>query len=318
MSETVWATINRRWPRLPSRLATSASMAILLVGLVPTVAQARQSQWWFVAAGADRVLFVDEKSIEREGDIVRHSSSQSFALSSEMLTRRAFMKTDCVKKTQQWIMVMRYDANDQPLDQSALGYDEVQRVEAGSLGEAELNFVCAADRAATSGFPLEIDDVAFAQALIADNDPSQTPAAIHARMKADPMTPVIRSAAPSPNSFGTEQEQRKGQPIVPPRDYAKSVDLPASLDYDADETGRIYDIAYQGIEDGEILFELRGYAISDLARPGSGQMIRTPRNAKTEQIGDLSITILEVTPEKLRYSIERKKADSDPFPNADQ
>lgn len=98
MSETVWDTIVRGWPHLPSRLATSASMAILLVGLVPTVAQARQSQWWFVAAGADRVLFVDEKSIEREGDIVRHSSSQIFAPSSEMLTRRAFMKTDCVKK----------------------------------------------------------------------------------------------------------------------------------------------------------------------------------------------------------------------------
>lgn len=300
------------------RMAISGCTAVLLLGVTPTWAQARQSQWWFVAAGADRVLFVDEKSIEHEGDIVRHSSSQIFAPDSEMLTQRAFMKSDCGKRTQQWIMVMRYDANDQPLDQSALGYDEVQPVEPGTLGEAELDFVCATDRTGAGGFPLAIDDVAFAHALMAQSDPSLTPADLHARLKSDPETVIIRSAAPSPESFGTEQEQRKGQPIVPPRDYAKGIAVPASLDYDADETGRIYDIAYQGIEDDEILFELRGYAISDLARPGSGQTIRTPRSAKREQIGDLAITILEATPEKLRYRVERRKADTDPFPIADQ
>jgi hypothetical protein len=301
---------------MPSRLTVIGSMAIILLGLASAPAQARQSQWWFVAAGGDRVLFVDEKSIERDGDIVRHSSSQIFVPDDEMLTRRAFMKTDCKKRTQQWIMVMRYDANDQPLDQNAFGYDEIQPVEPGTLGEAELDFVCAPDHTGSGGFPLAIDDVAFAHALIANDDSSSTPADIHARMKSDPATPVIRSSAPSPESFSSDQEQRKGQPIVPPRDYARGIELPSSLDYDADETGRIYDIAYQGIEEDELLFELRGYAISDLVRPGSGQTIRTPRNAKSEQIGDLFITILEATPEKLRYRIERKKADADPFPIA--
>ncbi|MES2496148.1 MAG: hypothetical protein V4618_08540 [Pseudomonadota bacterium] len=295
---------------------TGLSVAIAVLGL-PTMAQARPSQWWYVAQGADRVLFVDEKSIDRDGDVVRYAASQVLRdPGSDVAQQRAFMRTDCGKRTQTWEMVMRYGADDMPLDPATASFDDVQRIEEGTIGEAELNFVCAADRSTTDGFPLEIDEIAFAEALIADKEATVRPADVHARMKADPSTPMIRSSAPSPSSFGSEQRVATGRPIVPPRDYAKGIEPPAALDYDADEVGRIYDVAYQGVEKGELVFEIRGYAISDLAHPGSGQMLRFPLTAKTAQVNDLAVTIIEATPKALRYKVERKKADAFGFPGA--
>lgn len=34
--------------------------------LVPSPASARASQWWYVAQGADKMLFVDVESIQRD------------------------------------------------------------------------------------------------------------------------------------------------------------------------------------------------------------------------------------------------------------
>jgi hypothetical protein len=289
-----------------------------LLGVSAADAQARSSQWWYVGQGADRVLFVDEKSIERNGDIVRYSASQIFRPGTEMVTQRAFMKADCIGRTQQWVLVMRYGEDEQSLDQTAAGYDEIQPVETGTVGEAELNFVCAMDRSAGDAFPIAIDDRTLAWALIANADPAIRASDIHARLKADPATPVIRSTAPSPATFGTEQLVERGQPIVPPRDYARSLEPPLPEDYDADEIGRIYDVVYLGVDKDEIMFERRGYAIDDLARPGSGQTVGTPIQAQREQIGDLSITILDATPHSLRYRVERKAEDDAILPSMEQ
>jgi hypothetical protein len=283
---------------------------IVLCGLASS-AQARSSQWWYVAQGADRVLFVDEKSIERDGDAVRYTSSQILReASNDVATQRAYMRTNCAARTQQWMLVMRYGLDDQPFDPAITSREEDTPIEAGTLGEAELNFVCADDRATTSGFPLEIDDVAFAEALIAQERPANDAGDLHAQMKADPATPVIRSPAPSPATFGTDQHVAKGMPIVPPRDYAKGIEPPAAPDYDVDETGRIYDIAYQGIEKGDVLFEIRGFSIGDLVHPGSGHLIRIPVGSKGDQINDLFVTIIDAQPDGLGYRVVRqKKAD---------
>lgn len=293
------------------------SCIIFALCALPSGAQARSSQWWYVAQGADRVLFVDAESIEREGEVVSYATNQILREpGKDGASQRAYMRTDCAARTQQWMLVIRYGPDDQRLDPAAASYPDIQPIEAGTLGEAELDFVCAGDRTATGGFPLAIDDVAFAEALIANEQPANSAADLHARMKADPSTPIIRSSAPPPATFGTEQHVGKGQPIVPPRDYAKGTEPPVALDYDANETGRIYDIAYQGIEKGEIVFELRGYSIGDLAHPGSGQMLRTPVEATGDQINDLFITIVEAEPDGLRYRVAReKKADNFGFPD---
>ncbi|MGC4250502.1 MAG: hypothetical protein QM605_03265 [Sphingobium sp.] len=281
-------------------------------------AQARSSQWWYVARGADEVVFVDEKSIEREGDEARYTSNEVRAPGEDTGTRRAFMRADCRKRTREWKLVMRYGTDDQPLDPAAVSYAEAEEVQPGTLGEAELDFVCAADRSTTGGFPIAIDDVAFAKALFARDDMTANPADIHDRMKADPSTPVIRSSAPPTATFGTEQHVGAGQPIVPPRDYATGTEPPNPPDYDADETGRIYDIAYQGVEKGQITFETRGYSIDDMVHPGSGQMTRLPMDSRTAQIRDFSITIVEAKLDGLRYRVVRQVAKDSGMPDMNE
>lgn len=298
-----------------NRMFRFALLSVVLA--LPAGAQARSSQWWYVAQGADRVVLVDERSIERDGDVVSYWSSQVIRdPGSEVALQRAYMRTDCTRRNQTWPMIMRYGVNDLRLDPPASSYDEPQDIVDGTIGEAELNFVCAEDRSTTDGFPLEIDEIAFADALIADKDATVRPADRHAQMKADPATPVIRSSAPSPSTFGTEQKAMTGQPIVPPRDYGKGTELPVVADYDEAEVGRIYDVAYLGIEKGQLAFEIRGYATSDLAHAGSGQTLHFPLAAKSAQVNDLAVTIIEATPKMLRYKVERKQAEAFGFPGA--
>lgn len=286
--------------------SVSLALPFLLLSLTPTVAQARSSQWWYVGGGADRVLFIDTGSIDRDGDVVSYSARQVLRDPEDPAALiNAYMRMDCKKREETWLMVTRYGADDKRLDASSISYADVQPVVAGTLGEAELDFVCAADPATTSGFPIAIDEVALAEALIADTHGSVSPADLHEKMRADPSVPVIRSAAPAPSSFGKEQRMGVSQPIVPPRDYAKGTGVPIAHDYDADETGTIYDIAYQGIEKGQMVFEQRGYSISDLAHPGSGQMWRYPMDQKTIQILDIAIEVIEARADGLRYKVTR-------------
>lgn len=286
------------------------AFALLMAGLPLASAEARSSQWWYVGRGADRVLFIDAASIERDGDVAVYWASQVIrkAGDPEALVR-AFMRSDCWKRQESWFVVTRYDAADRRLDNASPSYPEPQPVMAGTLGEAELDFVCAADRNDTGGFPIAIDEVAFAEALIADSEGSVGPADLHARMRANPKVPVIRSSAPGPELFGTEQRIVAGAPIVPPRDYAKGIGLPAANNYDADETGTIYDIAYQGIEKGQMVFELRGYSISDLAHAGSGQTMRFPLTQTKFQILDIAVEVVEVRTDELRYRVTREKRE---------
>ncbi|MCW2349915.1 hypothetical protein [Sphingobium sp. B12D2B] len=278
-----------------------ATLLCGLLALAPMAAQARSSQWWFVAQGADRVLFVDVGSIKREGDIVRYQASQVIRDPNDPAALiRAYMVTDCKKRTESWDMAMRYDAEDQRLDETAVRFP-TEAVLPDTIGDAQLQFVCAADRAQSDGFPLQIDEVAFAEALIADTQASESPAAIHERMRLDPKVPVIRSKAPGVETFGTPQTTRAGHAVVPPRDYAKGVQIPIASDYDTDVVGQIYDIAYLGVQNGDLVFEKRGYSIDDLAHAGSGQPMRVPQTQKTVHIGDFMIDVLEATPRSLRF-----------------
>lgn len=278
-----------------------ATLLCGLLALAPTAAQAGSSQWWFVAQGADRVLFVDVGSIEREGDIVRYQASQVIRdPDNPAALIRAYMVTDCKMRTESWDMAIRYGADDQRLDETAVSFP-TEAVLPDTIGDAQLQFVCAADRAQSGGFPLMIDEVAFAEALIADTEASESPAAIHERMRLDPKVPVIRSKAPGVETFGTPQTALVGHAVVPPRDYAKGVQIPIASEYDTDVVGQIYDIAYLGVENGELVFEKRGYSIDDLAHAGSAQPMRFPQTQKTVEIGDFMIDVLEATPQSLHF-----------------
>lgn len=99
------------------------------------------------------------------------------------------------------------------------------------------------------------------------------------------------------------QTARLGEPLVPPRDYHKSADVPRSADYDPDTTGVIYDVAYDGLKGGDIRFEVRGYSGDDMVHPGSGQIEGTPAGSESIEIRDLSITIIKATSATIVYRV---------------
>lgn len=300
-------------------------IAYSLYALVPSSAEARSSEWWYVAQGADKVLFIDVDSIQRDGDTVRYEASQILREpGNPAASLRAWMITDCRKQTEIWDLYLRYGPRDERLDETALSSPDPEPVVPGTLGDAQMQFVCAPDHTATGGFPLAIDEVAFAEALIADTTASEPPAAVHERMRADPKVPVIRSTAPAPDTFGTPQRTRAGDAVVPPRDYAKGIALPDPKNYDTDESGTIYDIAYIGIEDGEMTFEQRGYSINDLAHASSAQTMRFPASQKSLRIADVTIDVIEADARSLSFSArlspepEGGKENNDaPFPCLD-
>jgi hypothetical protein len=290
-------------------------LACGLAMLSPSAAQARASQWWYVTQGADKVLFVDVESIVRDGDTVRYEASQILREpGNPAASLRASMIGDCRDNTETWDLVLRYGANDERLDKTAPSYPGPNLVEVGSVGAAQLQFVCMADQVRTDAFPLAIDQVAFAEALIADTEASVSPADRHERMRQDPRVPVIRSTAPAPDTFGTAQATTADHAVVPPRDYAKGVQIPDARNYDTIESGTIYDIAYRGIESGELAFDLRGYSIDDLAHASSAQTMRFPVSQKTIRVRDIEIEVLAATPQDLRFRASLAPVDYDDAP----
>lgn len=111
--------------------------------------------------------------------------------------------------------------------------------------------------------------------------------------------------APGTDTFGQPQYVLSGEPIVPPRDYSKSIEVPQPQDYDPRAVGIIYDVCFLGIEDGNMQFEIRGFSAEDLDLPESGQTIEFPADQKTIVIRDLTIEIDEVLPGSLTYVVRR-------------
>jgi hypothetical protein len=295
------------------RIIVSISVAVLIMLGTPEASRAHSPQWWYVAEEADRVLFVDTGSIQREGDEIRYNSSLIVRDPADDLgERRAFMQADCNTRKMQWPMVVRYGLDGERLDETVATYPAATAVEPGTLAATELDFVCASNHSdgKSNAFPIAVDMAVFAEALIANTDTGIRPSEIHDYLRRGSKTPLIRSTAPPPETFGTEQQVAVGRPIVPPRDYSRTVEIPPLNEYDSDEVGRIYDIAYQGIEGGELVFEIRGYASDDLAHSGSGQNLRFPHGAHEVQLRGLVIAIIEATPDNLRYRVDRRIDDA--------
>ena len=118
---------------------------------------------------------------------------------------------------------------------------------------------------------------------------------------------IQEQPAPETDTFGRSQFILSGNPIIPPRDYGKGLQLPDTNDYSPDESGTIYDIAFLGIENGEMQFEVRGYSIADLSSPATGQTSSFPQDQKTVEIRDIVIVIEEVTDGSLTYKIVYRK-----------
>ena len=277
--------------------------------------------WWYVGHDADRVTFVEASSIERAGDTVTYWSREVAGEGGRVTeTRRLYMQSDCRKHQSGWMGIERHDPADRKIDTSTRPRATLEDISPDDrVATGELAFVCASEtgRAGLVAFPIAIDDIAFARALWASNgEPAR---ALHDQMAANPAVPVIRSTAPATASFGAAQIARSGDAIVPPRDYSVGPMIPDPSAYSPDEVGRIYDIAYQGIRKGELQFEVRGYSISDLVHPGSGQIETFPVGVKQAHVRDILVTITSASADKLAYSvrIEHPEPPEAPCTSAD-
>lgn len=271
------------------------------------------SRYWYVDHGRDRVLLIDANSIERRKAIVTYWTEHIIRDAEERAAMtKTVMRADCARQQLGWLGVAKYDAQDQPFETSTRRKAEMLAVPPDTLGRAELDFVCAAaptEFGKEHGlFPLSIDHAAFADALLTRPDLSVSPRALHTALAADPAVPVIRSPAPGVATFGSVQTVPTGMPIVPPRAWATGPGIPLAADHDSNVSGIIYDIAYQGLRDGEIQFEVRGYSIDDMIHPASGQTESFPLSSRKVNVRDIAITIQSATAEAITYrvAIERE------------
>lgn len=286
-----------------------AVSALVLCGLAP--AQAMAAPWWYVAHGADSAVFIDAGSIKREkGAIIFTSKTVIRKPGDPVAMTVSFMKADCAKRRLGWFGVQRFGHDEAVIDTSTRRDAEMADASADALGAPQLAFVCSEGRAseAPGAFELTVDDAAFTEAVL--RDPSEPARTVHDRMAGDASVPVVRSTAPPPATFGQVQTVKLGEPLVPPRDYAKGTQVPDPKLYDANEVGTIYDIAYQGIKDGQIQFEVRGYSIDDLVHPGSGQTETADPSEKTVYIRNLGITIKAALPDRITYIVAVEKVSA--------
>jgi hypothetical protein len=288
------------------RNRASAALAVALAAAATLgMETAHAAEWWYVNQGQDRVMLVDVASIARERGLLSYWNTQVIADGAEDGVRmtKSYMAADCAKARGGWAMSVRYDRDDRQIDVDSLAKPVLAAVEPSTLGEAELNFVCAnpGEREASGAFAVAVDVRTFADALIAASD--EAPRAVHDRLAADPATPIVRSAAPGTETFGRRQTAKAGQPLVPPRDYAKGVEVPKAADYPAASSGDAYDVTFEGLDAGEMTFEVRGYGVDDLIHPAMGQRERFPADLKAIQIRDLAIQVEAVSTDAITYRV---------------
>jgi hypothetical protein len=269
------------------------------------VESAGAAEWWYVNQGPDRVMLVDVASITRERGLLSYWNTQVIADGAEDGVRmtKSYMAADCAKARGGWAMSVRYDRDDRQIDVDSLAKPVLAAVEPNTLGEAELNFVCAdtGDREAAGAFAVAVDVRTFADALIAAGE--EAPRAVYDRLAADPATPIVRSTAPGIETFGRRQTAKAGQPLVPPRDYAKGIEVPKAADYPSASAGDAYDVTFEGLDAGEMTFEVRGYGVDDLIHPAMGQRERFPADLKAIQIRDLAIQVEAVSTDAITYRV---------------
>lgn len=284
---------------------------VAVAGLGATNADA--AQWWYVNQGQDRVMLIDTASIASNKGVLTYWNTQVIADGADDGVRmiKSLMRADCAKSRGGWAMIVRYDRDDRQLNVDSLAKPAMATVTPNTLGQAELDFVCATPdaRDAAGAFPVEIDPRTFADALMTASS-DETPRAVHDRLIQDPSTPVVRSTAPGPQTFGTRQSIKTGQPLVPPRDYAKGTAIPKAEDYPPASSGQVYDVTFEGLEQGQMAFEVRGYDADDMIHPASGQTERFPVELKTITLRDLTLRIEKVTSEAITYRVTVEKDDA--------
>jgi hypothetical protein len=285
------------------------ALRLAILGVVAFAGPAASADWWYVNRGEDRVLLVDAASIKARGAKREYWTSLTIADGAQDGVRmvKTFVEADCARQRAGWAVMVRYDRDDQQIDVDTLPRAGSGEVLPNTLDSAELAFVCATKDERPSGtFAVSIDPRTFADALQTAAD-DVDPRELYDRLAADPKTPIIRSTAPDPDTFGQRQTVQAGQPLVPPRDYAKGTQIPNAADHDPDVSGDIYDLAFLGVEGGQMRFETRGYSFDDMIHPASGQTEGFAAEPGVITVRDLAIAVEKVSADAITYRVRIEK-----------
>ncbi|MGH6614608.1 tetratricopeptide repeat protein [Sphingomonas sp.] len=185
-----------------------ARVAACLALLAPFPAIA--SEWWYVNSGPGRVLFVDARSIERRQDIVTYWTMHVIRPGEPEVMTKSRMRADCGKRKLGLLTMVRYDEQGRGIGQSVTRPGPMRTVPPDTLGDAEFRFACGDEshRVANDLFPLAMDEVTFAEALIARGNKPDEAHTLHealtgqAALVADSVSPP----AEAPASAGEETQ----------------------------------------------------------------------------------------------------------------
>lgn len=206
--------------------------------LTLTPSPARASEWWYVNSGAGRVVFVDAKSIERKRETVTYWTMYVIRPGDPEVLTKSHMRAECGKRRLRVLEMLRFDA-----EGHAIGGDAPQRpgpvllVAPDTLGDAEFRFACGDEshRVTNDLFPLAVDEVTFAEALIARGGKPVDAHDLHETMvgRAHSLAPPVD--AKSENSQATPDPTPSPVTTVAPKsdtddDAAELAQLEASCD----------------------------------------------------------------------------------------
>jgi TPR repeat protein len=157
------------------------------------------SEWWYVNSGPGRVVFVDAKSIERRKDIVTYWSMYVIRPGDPEVMTKSHMRADCGRHRLGFLGTIRYDDKGQTIGPTGMRPGPMQAVAPDTLGDAEMRFACGDEghRVANDLFALGVDEVAFAEALIARGNKPDDAHSLHDAM-VGPKVPVAVPLVPVP------------------------------------------------------------------------------------------------------------------------
>lgn len=190
------------------RLRSVFSVSILL-GLTVAPVPAFASQWWYVNSGPGRVLFVDAQSIARKKNIVDYWTMHVIRPGEPEVMTKSHMRADCGKRSLTLLNLLRYDEQGRAIGAPLASPVPAQIVAPDTLGDAELRFACGDEghRVTNGLFPMAVDEVAFAEALIALGNKPRDAHDLHEAM-------VSQDAAPIEEDASQEAEAPVDVPLV--------------------------------------------------------------------------------------------------------
>ncbi len=204
----------------------------VLAALAFVPVQAHASEWWYVNSGPGSVLFVDAASIERHETLVTYWTMHVMNPGQPEVMTKSHMQAECGKRRLRRLAFLRFDAEGRALDDTMpSARKSVFPVAPDTLGDAEFRFACGdeAHRVTNDLFPLAMDTVVFADALIAKGNKPRDAHNLHEAMVRRATNAVPATADEGGTEHGAEAatagppKELAAAPVTEPDDGAEEI-----------------------------------------------------------------------------------------------